>query len=729
MKKLILLFLLFTSTAFAQAPLDVYKGGQGRNYLDSLRILLGKGRQPVISLAAGTDSMFLMSRGAGIFPVWSYIDLVHSVTGILDTNHGGTSANTANGALNNLLPSQTGDSGKFLMTDGINTLWQFIPGTANSSISIGDTVKNSTNYRLLIVDGSHHLGEITNSTSGRVLRSNGTGAAPSYSTLSSLGAVVKSPVSVDENMIRPIVTGSVSPLQLMTGGSGSTADAFSVHKYDSTMLFRIDTGIGVHVGKDLYLHSGVALNFTDVDNPLGLFDGVSLNYGNPNQVLISQGSGTTPKWQDVDSLISGGVDTTYPYTWLANHTFQLRDSTTPNIHIIDSATTSKGITLENLLNGGSSGNPWSPAIDFISNGYNTDDFTQNRIDWRMQTAGGGDNSPGETKFSLNSLINGTQQTNFSIGSTNNLGHSGSNIGFLSFELVPRSNATYIEVSGASGRSAGFTPLFFLFINTHYGIQFISMNDTITSIDNHFTFPPGNGLPGQVLVSDGGPSGLTHWDSVGSASGIGTVTSVAASGGTTGLSFTGSPITTSGTLTQAGTLNETHGGTNQTSYTTGDITYASASNTISKRAIGSSGDVLTVSGGVPVWSAPTTGTMSRITLSGLDATATSAGTIGLATGDFIVIAVIVRLTAANTITVQPTISIGTNSPNWDNLAAPATANLNNVNDVNYGGPAGGIFSLDQLALFIPSGTLIKYNITGAATATTMTLAIDIIGYYL
>lgn len=46
-------------------------------------------------------------------------------------------------------------------------------------------------------------------------------------------------------------------------------------------------------------------------------------------------------------------------------------------------------------------------------------------------------------------------------------------------------------------------------------------------------------------------------------GSGTVTSVAASGGTTGLTFSGSPITTSGTLTLAGTLAVANGGTGAT----------------------------------------------------------------------------------------------------------------------------------------------------------------------
>ena len=83
-------------------------------------------------------------------------------------------------------------------------------------------------------------------------------------------------------------------------------------------------------------------------------------------------------------------------------------------------------------------------------------------------------------------------------------------------------------------------------------------------------------------------------------GSGTVSSVAASGGTTGLTFTGSPITTSGTLTLGGTLATASGGTNLTSYTAGDLVYASALNTLGKLGIGTSGYVLTSNGSVPSW---------------------------------------------------------------------------------------------------------------------------------
>src|SRR3990172_4137340 len=49
-----------------------------------------------------------------------------------------------------------------------------------------------------------------------------------------------------------------------------------------------------------------------------------------------------------------------------------------------------------------------------------------------------------------------------------------------------------------------------------------------------------------------------------------------------------------------TITPTLGGTGLTTYTTGDILYASAANTLSKLAIGSSNQILAVSGGIPSW---------------------------------------------------------------------------------------------------------------------------------
>lgn len=93
---------------------------------------------------------------------------------------------------------------------------------------------------------------------------------------------------------------------------------------------------------------------------------------------------------------------------------------------------------------------------------------------------------------------------------------------------------------------------------------------------------------------------------------GTVTSVDASGGTTGLSFSGGPITTSGTLTLAGTLITSNGGTGLTTYTAGDIVYYATGTALSKLGIGSSTYILTSSGTAPQWSDPTGVTVGTAT---------------------------------------------------------------------------------------------------------------------
>jgi|LakMenE01Jun11ns_1017448.scaffolds.fasta_scaffold9604918_1 hypothetical protein len=92
---------------------------------------------------------------------------------------------------------------------------------------------------------------------------------------------------------------------------------------------------------------------------------------------------------------------------------------------------------------------------------------------------------------------------------------------------------------------------------------------------------------------------SSWVNVGNA---GDLTEIVAGTGITVTSGTG-PIPTVALTTPVAATN---GGTAQSTYTTGDLLYASGTNTLAKRAIGSTGDVLTVSGGVPTWAAPAGG---------------------------------------------------------------------------------------------------------------------------
>ncbi len=114
---------------------------------------------------------------------------------------------------------------------------------------------------------------------------------------------------------------------------------------------------------------------------------------------------------------------------------------------------------------------------------------------------------------------------------------------------------------------------------------------------------GNGTSA-IGVTAVGATGTVLLGNTGADPSFGALTGVAVtsfSAGTTG--FTPNSAT-QGAVTLAGTLNETHGGTNQTTYTKGDLLYASAANTLSKLAIGSTGQVVTVAAGVPSWATPT-----------------------------------------------------------------------------------------------------------------------------
>jgi len=88
--------------------------------------------------------------------------------------------------------------------------------------------------------------------------------------------------------------------------------------------------------------------------------------------------------------------------------------------------------------------------------------------------------------------------------------------------------------------------------------------------------------------------------------------------------------TTGAITLAGTLGATSGGTSQTTYATGDILYASASNTLAKLTAGTNGFVLTLAAGIPSWAASTGGVTSfQTSLNGLTPSTSTTGAITLA----------------------------------------------------------------------------------------------------
>jgi len=117
-----------------------------------------------------------------------------------------------------------------------------------------------------------------------------------------------------------------------------------------------------------------------------------------------------------------------------------------------------------------------------------------------------------------------------------------------------------------------------------------------------------GNAGKALTLNSGATDV-EWTTI---SGLGTVTSVAVSGGTTGLTTTGGPITAAGTITIGGTLAPTSGGTGITGYSVGDILFANTTTQLDKLSVGTNGYLLGSNGTAPQYLNPANITIGTAT---------------------------------------------------------------------------------------------------------------------
>jgi len=123
-------------------------------------------------------------------------------------------------------------------------------------------------------------------------------------------------------------------------------------------------------------------------------------------------------------------------------------------------------------------------------------------------------------------------------------------------------------------------------------------DTVNTDDISFTQFSGAGT---FLAGDGLTLTGNEFSVVGTSNRI----SVSASGVDIDTNYVGqSSITTLGTIAtgtwNANVIGPVYGGTGLSSYTTGDLVYASAANTLASLGIGSTGEILTIAAGVPAW---------------------------------------------------------------------------------------------------------------------------------
>ena len=190
------------------------------------------------------------------------------------------------------------------------------------------------------------------------------------------------------------------------------------------------------------------------------------------------------------------------------------------------------------------------------------------------------------------------------------------IGFQDFSVIGNGNTTYYAITSTTDWEVGIGTY------TSAGPQLV--RDTILESSNGGSAV--NFGPGIKNVFCTYPAEkAVYLDASGNAIGLGTPPSINLT------NASDLPLTTGVT----GTLHVDNGGTNITTYTLGDILYASATDTLTKLTIGTTGYVLTSNGSVPTWAdipdQPIINSVSPSDFSGASGTTFTITGVGYVTG--------------------------------------------------------------------------------------------------
>jgi hypothetical protein len=232
----------------------------------------------------------------------------HALTGTIPVENGGTNASTAAGGLNNLLPSQAGNNGKVLATDGTNATWTSngsgdVVGPASATdnavarfdATTGKLIQNS----VVIVSDTGVVTGVTELTASTKV------VSPSFDALNSAGGQLRNSSGTSQlqwgggggNNVSVDVAININPANAQVAISPTGTGSVTINPATAGTMNNMVIG-----GTTPLAGSFTNLSVTGTTS----FDGAQ---GTAGQVLTSAGSGNTPTWSTTAGVNQSDVGT------------------------------------------------------------------------------------------------------------------------------------------------------------------------------------------------------------------------------------------------------------------------------------------------------------------------------------------------------------------------------------------------------------------------------------
>jgi len=677
-----------TGNTIGLGTVGVANGGTGLTTLTAYGLLYAASTSSVGQISPSTSGYPLLSTGASTAPAFGQLALGGAgVTGTLGVTNGGTGTSTAFTTGSVVFAGASGvysqNNAKFFW-DNTNNRLGVNTATPQTQLTVVSNTQTTTPSAALPAGTDLYIVG-ANAANTRITQdAYGTGAYGAYTVRSARGTAASPTASQSGDFLA----------QFTARGYGATGFATASTGYLAITAAEnfTDTAQGTYASIFTTATGGNSATEAFRFGPAGQLGIGGATYGTSGQFLTSGGASAAPSWTTVTLATLGGV------VPVASGGTNITSYTVGDLLYASASTTLSKLadvaTGSVLVSGGVGVAPaWSnsPTVTAlttgsISNSGNTTntgtgsrflaDFTNATITNRLAFQTSTTNST----TGIYALPNGTS-TAASWQATNAADPTNA-----SKILIATNGSTDVQlVSGINGTGT-YLPLSFY---TNGSGQFAINTSGAWGIGSVAGATVNYGTSGQVFTS-GGSSAQPSWSNV---SGL-AVTSI--NFGTTGLT----PSTaTQGAVTVAGTLVAANGGTGQSSYTVGDLLYASTTTALSKLADVATGSVL-VSGGVgvaPAYSA--TPTLTSLTAAayyggtGTGSTLTLQSTSGVGATDSILMKVGNNgATTALSIASGGTVTIG-------------TLNLTNALGTAYGGTGLTGFTAANNAIYSTSSSVL------------------------